>query len=111
MRKVKILADENVRREVVTILKNLGVNIEHISEIGRRGLSDRKQLRYANKEGRAILTHDKDFTQISEKTENRGIIHVTKPISPKREAKEVLDVVDSYEPEEIENLVIFVPQG
>lgn len=111
MGKVKILADENVRREVVAILKNLEVNIEHVSEAGRRGLSDKKQLEYANKKGRAVLTHDADFTQISEKTENKGVIYVTKPISAKREAKEVLDVVDSYEPKEIENLIIFVPQS
>ncbi|KXB05680.1 hypothetical protein AKJ50_00135 [candidate division MSBL1 archaeon SCGC-AAA382A13] len=111
MGKVKILADENVRREVVAILKNLEVNIEHVSEAGRRGLSDKKQLEYANKKGRAVLTHDADFTQISEKTENKGVIYVTKPVSAKREAKEVLDVVDSYEPKEIENLIIFVPQS
>ncbi|KXA97934.1 hypothetical protein AKJ39_02820 [candidate division MSBL1 archaeon SCGC-AAA259J03] len=111
MGEVKILADENVRREVVAILKNLEVNIEHVSEAGRRGLSDKKQLEYANKKGRAVLTHDADFTQISEKTENKGVIYVTKPISAKREAKEVLDVVDSYEPKEIENLIIFVPQS
>ncbi|KXB05508.1 hypothetical protein AKJ49_00615 [candidate division MSBL1 archaeon SCGC-AAA382A03] len=108
---MKILADENVRREVVAILKNLEVNIEHVSEAGRRGLSDKKQLEYANKKGRAVLTHDADFTQISEKTENKGVIYVTKPVSAKREAKEVLDVVDSYEPKEIENLIIFVPQS
>ncbi|KXB01418.1 hypothetical protein AKJ41_01615 [candidate division MSBL1 archaeon SCGC-AAA259O05] len=35
----------------------------------------------------------------------------TRPISAKREAKEVLDVVDSYEPKEIENLIVFVPQS
>lgn len=108
---MKILADENVRREVVAILKNLDVDIEHVSEAGRRGLSDKKQLEYANKKGRAVLTHDADFTQISEKTENKGIIYVTKPISAKREAKEVLDVVDSYGPKEIEDLIVFVPQS
>lgn len=36
MGKIKLLADENVRREVVSILDNLGVDIEHISEIRRR---------------------------------------------------------------------------
>ncbi len=92
-------------------MDNLRVDIEHISEIGRRGLSDREQLKYANKKGKAILTHDADFTRISEKAENKGVIYVTKPLPTKREAKEVLNVIDSYESEEIENLVIFVPES
>ncbi len=69
---MKILADENVRREVVTILKNLEVNIEHVSEAGRRGLSDKEQLEYANKKDRAVLTHEQTSLEFRKRSRTKG---------------------------------------
>lgn len=61
MSEIKILADEDVRREVVNILKNLGVKIDYISDLQRKGLSDRAQIEFARKKNYVVLTHDKDF--------------------------------------------------
>lgn len=110
MTEMKLLADENVRRTVVTILKNLDVDVVHILGIGRRGMPDEELIKYARKEERVIVTHDKDFLVLAGEQEHTGIIFITKLLSAKREAKEIVTVIDFYKAKEMKNVIVYIPQ-
>ena len=56
-----IIADENIHDEVVYFLRNQGLNIESIKELGLRGSTDIQIIALAEAEGKVILTHDADF--------------------------------------------------
>ena len=57
----KLLANENIPRSLVNMLKNMGVDIVWLGESSERGLSDTQVITRANNENRVILTRDKDF--------------------------------------------------
>lgn len=56
-----ILADENVHPEVISFLRNAGLDVESIAEWGSFGLLDTEVLRRATEAGKVVLTHDSDF--------------------------------------------------
>lgn len=57
---LKLLIDENVRREVIDFLKQAGQDIKQLSA----GISDAEIAQCAKVEHRIILTHDLDFSNI-----------------------------------------------
>ena len=57
-----LLADENIPKKLVLLLRGRGVDIIRLQDIGARGLGDRELVEVANRLGRAILTRDHDFT-------------------------------------------------
>lgn len=59
---------------------------------------------------RVIITHDKVFLILAGEQEHHGIIFVTKLLSAKREAKEIITVVDSYRAKEMKNMIVSAPQ-
>ena len=55
------LADENIHQDITIHLRNQGLNIISIKEIGLIGSDDITILRKSYSENRIIITHDSDF--------------------------------------------------
>jgi len=58
---LKLLADENIPRRLATLLKQHGVDVVRLQDLGTRGISDKELVNIANKLERTILTRDSDF--------------------------------------------------
>jgi predicted nuclease of predicted toxin-antitoxin system len=59
---LKLLADENVPRRRISLLREHGVDVVRLQDLGVRGVNDRELVEIAGRLGRAILTRDHDFT-------------------------------------------------
>jgi len=59
---LRLLADENIPRKLVVLLKKLNVDAIRLQDMGRRGISDKELISTANRLERTILTRDSDFT-------------------------------------------------
>ncbi len=72
-----LLADENIHPQVVEFLRQGGVDIISIAELGRFGISDAMVLKQANKSGRVVMTHDSDFgTLVLMSADFTGILYL-----------------------------------
>jgi predicted nuclease of predicted toxin-antitoxin system len=60
---IKLLANENVPLEAVKIMRRKDVDIVSVIEFSL-GLSDMEVLDLANREGRVLVTFDKDFGEL-----------------------------------------------
>ena len=71
----KLLADENVPLKAVEALRRKGVDVVSVIELSP-GLKDREVLDLANREGRIIVTFDKDFGElvVRERARVKGLI-------------------------------------
>ncbi len=72
---VKFLVDENIPMEAVTKLHKGGIDIRSVTEV-KCGMDDNDVLSLANKEGRTLITCDKDFGELIFKRKEKcsGII-------------------------------------
>ena len=59
---LRLLADENIPRKIVVLLKKLNVDVIRLQDTGKRGISDKELINIANSLKRTILTRDSDFT-------------------------------------------------
>ena len=87
----KLLADENIPKETVNLLKEQGVDVISVQDFSS-GLSDRDILELTNVKGRIILPFDKDFGQIifKEKYKSQGLILLRfVPESPQQISKRI----------------------
>lgn len=58
--------DENLSPRIAELLRTRGLDATSAHEVGNTHLDDRTQLRYAAREGRAIVTGDiLDFTELA----------------------------------------------
>jgi len=55
------LTDENVHPEVVVFLREQGITVQTVSEIGLIGQPDTAVLQFAHQNQLVVLTHDSDF--------------------------------------------------
>ncbi len=63
---MRFLLDEDLPPRAAEVARGLGVGVASVHELGRRGLGDRDQLRYAAREARIFLTRNhKDFIELS----------------------------------------------
>ena len=60
-----LLADENIHSDVLSYLRQSGLDVVSISEQEHFGLPDTKVLRQALKARRIVLTHDSDFGSLA----------------------------------------------
>jgi len=61
----KFFADENIAKSVVKALRENGYDVKDIKEENLFGINDRELILKAKIEERIILTHDKDFANLS----------------------------------------------
>jgi predicted nuclease of predicted toxin-antitoxin system len=61
---MRLLADENIPRALVTALRTLGHDVTALTEL-QRGSADAEVARLAGAEGRIVITFDKDFGELA----------------------------------------------
>lgn len=59
--RIKLYADENIRLGIVLVLRKLGVNVKHASEVDLLNKDDKTHFQYAKKTKRWLLTTDRHF--------------------------------------------------
>ena len=63
---MRFLLDEDLPPRAAEIARGLGLDVASVHELGRRGLPDREQLRFASGEGRVYLTRNhRDFIELT----------------------------------------------
>lgn len=99
---LKILADENIPKKLATFLRQYGIDIIRLQDLGTRGISDMKLVDIANKLKRTILTRDADFTVPGLLSLIRhGVIYVSYQPSKneiQRLAERIASIVNQLEP-------------
>jgi predicted nuclease of predicted toxin-antitoxin system len=87
----RFIADENIPKETVELLKKKGVNITAVSDVSP-GLSDEAILDLGNKDQRIVITFDRDFGQLifKQKKKTEGLLLLRfNPESPQQIAKRI----------------------
>lgn len=105
---IKLLADENIPKKTIELLKQRSIDIISASEASR-GLSDRAVIELANTENRVVVTFDRDFGKIvfRERLKLKGLIILRfAPSSPEHIAKRITCMLAQGTP--IEERVIVV---
>jgi len=104
---MKFLTDENIAVSVVKFLRSENYDVKDVKEERLFGISDFEVLKIAIKEERIIITHDKDFENISRNRsiEHRGIIlirlfdqspeNVIVKLKEILERKEIIDKIEN----------------
>ena len=63
---MRFLLDEDLPPRAAEVARGLGLDVISVHELGRRGLADRDQLRFAFGEGRVFLTRNhRDFVELT----------------------------------------------
>ena len=60
---MKFLADESIEKPVVDWLRGQDLDVRYITEI-TPSINDEEVIRFANDEGRILITNDKDFGEL-----------------------------------------------
>jgi len=99
---LKLLADENIPRRLVVLLKQHGVDVVRLQDLYVRGISDKELVDIANELERIILTGDLDLTTPSllSLVKNRVIYiayYFTRDEMP-RLAKRIESIIRQLEP-------------
>lgn len=106
---MKFLLDENVPNNLkMELIKNGFNDIKRINDFGK-GLSDEEVFSISLKEGRVIITIDKDFFAYK-KTENNGIISLSgklnDPVSKMISVMEQLNIDQRFQTKNYKNVFI-----
>ncbi len=57
---MRFYLDEDLSSEIAKIARARGLDVVSCHELGRNGLSDERQLRFAAEEGRCLVTRNRD---------------------------------------------------
>lgn len=85
---MKLYLDENISPNIASELKERGTDAVSVYQVKNRGLSDREQFEFAQKEKRTFITYDiTDFLEIGKEyiakgKEHYGIILVSSKTIP-----------------------------
>lgn len=106
---MKFLLDENVPNNLkMELIKNGFNDIKRINDFGK-GLSDEEVFSISLKEGRVIITIDKDFFAYK-KTKNNGIISLSgklnDPVSKMISVMEQLNIDQRFQTKNYKNVFI-----
>lgn len=105
---MKFIADENIDRSIVTLLRANGYTVFYISEI-EPGISDRAVIELANRESSLLLTADKDFGELVFRQGYipRGVILIRLAgLSPEDKATLVLNAIRNHIDEMLGNFTV-----
>ena len=73
---MRFLLDEHLPPLAVEAARGLGLDVLSVHELGRRGIADRDQLRFASEEGRIFLTRNhRDFIELTVEFYRAGEAH------------------------------------
>lgn len=110
----RLLADENVSRGVVSALRRAGFDVVDLKQKRYSGLADQDILALAAREGRVIVTHDKDFADpglfLSRKHPGVLLLRFPDP-KPENVVPHLLRVLEQIPSKRFRNSVIEVGVG
>jgi uncharacterized protein with PIN domain len=87
---VPIFADEDVSVVAAAILHARGFNVVTARDAGRLGHSDRDQITFATREGRVLLTHNRDdFERLHREHLEAGQAHAGIIVARRRHATDL----------------------
>ncbi|WP_022947230.1 DUF5615 family PIN-like protein [Methylohalobius crimeensis] len=95
---LRLLADENIAAPLVHVLRRANIDVIYVAEIAS-GITDDEVLEKARREGRLLLTEDKDFGELvfRMKRDLPGVIMLRLPIAPVEIYRSyVLSVLERY---------------
>jgi hypothetical protein len=72
---LKLYADSHIPKAVTNQLRAKGVDIVRCQEVGMTDAKDQSHLEYAVREGRAVVTGDKDFLRLHAEWQAAGRKH------------------------------------
>lgn len=107
---MKFYLDEHIPKGVVEGLSRRGVDVLTVREAGRSGDSDEKQLAFATREARVLVTFDDDFLKL----DATGIPHAGIVFSQtgRHTVGELIEnlmlIANVIEPNEMKNHIEFV---
>lgn len=108
---MRFLADENVSSLVTERLRSEGFNVTSVAQM-LPGMSDKRVLEAASREGCILITEDRDFGElvVRQKLAVEGVILLESDrLSNVGEAERVSQVVRSHLDRLIRNLVVIEP--
>lgn len=101
--KLKFYTDKHVPKSVSVELRKRGIDAVRCEEVGMGDASDEEHLEYAAREGRIIVTFDKDFKRIhaewmSQSRTHAGIMFVSRRLQGlDGVGRIVLTLIDYYD--------------
>jgi len=105
---MRLVADQNVERPVVVLLREAGHDLLYIAE-SAPGIPDTEVLRLADQEARLLITNDKDFAELAflqRKTET-GILLVRMPLARSlQKAERIIELLEDQGPVLFEALTV-----
>jgi predicted nuclease of predicted toxin-antitoxin system len=102
---ISLLFDEHIPSSTAQELRNRGIEVEAVYETELQSASDEEIVEYVIETGKVIVTQDSDFLELEEK----GLIFLTEPLEIGELTRELLQVVQRLEREEVQNSSIFIP--
>jgi predicted nuclease of predicted toxin-antitoxin system len=73
---LRFLLDEDLPPRAAEVARGLDLDVLSVHELGRRGIADRDQLRFASEEGRIFLTRNhRDFIELTVEFYRAGEAH------------------------------------
>ncbi len=101
-RPLRYLLDEDVHPEVAVIASGLGLDIVSVYAIGRRGLSDFDQLRFAAEDTRILVTQNRDdYITLTVEAFRAGDPHhgllILPHTLPDNRPSEIMRAIDSWD--------------
>jgi predicted nuclease of predicted toxin-antitoxin system len=112
---IKLYLDEDVPEAIAVALRLRGYDVMTVSEVGRKGLTDIEQIKYATSENRIMFTHNiADFCKIHSEFIKRGNEHsgiiLSKQVSVGIIIKALLRLLSNLTNEKVRNNVIWLSE-
>ncbi len=107
---MKFYLDEHIPKGVLEGLRRRGIDVLTAQEAGRSGDSDERQLAFAKKEGRVLVTFDDDFLRL----DAAGVPHIGIVFSQtgRRTVGELIEalmlIANVIDPSEMKNHIEFI---
>jgi len=106
--------DECVNEALALVLRAHGIDVVTTTDLGRKGIDDAEQLKYATHEGRVIYTTDRDFLRLAHHCLASGapfagiVYHPPGKLSFRETVEALLLINNFYEPQEMQNRIEFL---
>ncbi|MBI3584030.1 MAG: DUF5615 family PIN-like protein [Nitrospinae bacterium] len=110
---IKLYLDEDVHEDIAMALRLRGYDIETTREAGNKGLSDIKQLIYATKKDRVIISFNiSDFNRLHSEFIKKGIKHsgiiLSKQLPIGIVVKALLKLLSKIDSERLKNNLVWL---
>ena len=111
---ISLYLDEDVSVKIAANFRNRGFDVMHPAEAKMLSASDKTQLNKAISEKRTFLTHNKKHFRIlhdqyiASGKKHFGIIVASRKRNSFETIKRLLDIIQTFSPEEMENQIRFI---